>query len=185
MWYLNTYTQPYLSVCSVGVEGVPLVLLPDDWHATNVQGRPESVSGQQGHPGSNQWPVSVHSISYNMPWWKSTLKYQIQSTECLVYIYHNPWGKLCEVSNTANKWSLTVTGYDTVGMQLRFSLVLHSCDMGMNINTCTYWYGQVWAGVPVQHSGTEDRYVLDGCDRPQVPGHLPFLWQRLPVPDLH
>lgn len=95
VWYLYTYTQPYLSVCSVGVEGVPLVLLPDDWHATNVQGRPESVSGQQGHPGSNQWPVSVHSISYNMPWWKSSLKCQTQSTECLqLYQISNPEHRL-------------------------------------------------------------------------------------------
>lgn len=99
VWYLYTCTRPYLSVCSIGVEGVPLVLLPDDWHATNLQGRPESVSGQQGHPGSNQWPVSVHSISYNMPWWKSSLKCQTQSTECLLYNYYNPKGKLYQISN--------------------------------------------------------------------------------------
>lgn len=42
--------------------------------------------------------------------------------------------------NTANKWLLTLTAYDTVGMQLWFSLVLHSCDMGINMCINTYWY---------------------------------------------
>ena len=44
---------------------------------------------------------------------------------------------------------------------------------------------KVWAGLPVQCAGTEDGDVLDRCDRHQVPGHLPFLWQWVPIPHLH